>query len=143
MQEGNPLLAYVFWHCQQAEIAATGYENRQRAFHAVLAAVPSSGFLGSFSLRLSHVPWAAGGGDAYEDWYLVQDFRALGLLNEAAVSETVERHRMTQRRLSRLVVPGACTVCSTEPRCDSHSTPIGSANQMACSIVHSSRSSRL
>jgi hypothetical protein len=59
MQEGNPLLAYVFWHCQQAEIAATGYENRQRAFHAVLAAVPSSGFLGSFSMRLSHVPRAS------------------------------------------------------------------------------------
>jgi hypothetical protein len=86
MREGNPLLAYVFWHWKQAEIAATDYENRQRAFHAALAAVPSSGFLGSFSMRLSHASWAAGGGDAYEDWYLVQDFRALGLLNEAAVS---------------------------------------------------------
>jgi len=86
MRKGNPLLAYVFWHWKQAEITAKEYENRQRAFHAALAAAPSAGFLESFSMRLSHAPWAAGGGDAYEDWYLVQDFRALGLLNEAAVS---------------------------------------------------------
>ena len=86
MREGNLLLAYVFWHWKQAEITATDYENRQRAFHAALAAAPSSDSLGSFSVRLSHAPWAAGGGEAYEDWYLVQDFGALGLLNEAAVS---------------------------------------------------------
>src|SRR5262245_65282880 len=86
MQEGELLLAYVFWHWKQAEITASNYENRQRAFHAALAAVPSSGFLGSFSVSLAHAPWAAGGGEAYEDWYLVQDFGALGFLNEAAVS---------------------------------------------------------
>ena len=82
----NRLLAYVFWHWKQAEAASADYETRQRAFHAALAAAPSEDFVGSFSLRLSHAPWAAGGGDAYEDWYLVKDFRALGLLNEAAVS---------------------------------------------------------
>jgi hypothetical protein len=86
MREGNRLLAYVFWHWKRAEITATDYENRQRSFHAALAAEPLSGFLGSFSVHLSHAPWAAGGDDAYEDWYLVQDFGALGLLNEAAVS---------------------------------------------------------
>jgi hypothetical protein len=86
MREGNPLLAYVFWHWKQAEITTTDYEHRQYAFHAALAAAPSAGFLGSFSVGLSGAPWAAGGGDAYEDWYLVQDFGALGLLNEAAVS---------------------------------------------------------
>jgi hypothetical protein len=86
MREGNLLLAYVFWHWKQAEITAKDYENRQRAFHAALAAAPSTGFLGSFSMRLSHAPWAASGGETYEDWYLVQDFSALGLLNEAAVS---------------------------------------------------------
>lgn len=80
------MLAYVFWHWKQAEITARDYENRQRAFHAALGAAPPSDFLGSFSVSLSRAPWAAGGGDAYEDWYLVQDFTALGLLNEAAVS---------------------------------------------------------
>ena len=80
------MLAYVFWHWKQAEITATDYEQRQRAFHAALAAAPSPGFLGSFSVSFSHAPWASGGGEAYEDWYLVQDFASLGLLNEAAVS---------------------------------------------------------
>ena len=79
------MLAYVFWHWKQAEITTDDYESRQRAFHAALAA-PSAGFVGSFSAGLSNAPWAAGGGDAYEDWYLVQDFGALGQLNEAAVS---------------------------------------------------------
>jgi hypothetical protein len=86
MRTENALLAYVFWHWKQTEITATDYENRQRAFHAALAAAPSAGFLESFSMRLSHALWAASGGDPYEDWYLVQDFKALGLLNEAAVS---------------------------------------------------------
>ena len=80
------MLAYVFWHWKQAETTAKDYESRQRAFHAALAAAPPTGFLGSFSLSFSHAPWVAGGGDGYEDWYLVQDFGALGLLNEAAVS---------------------------------------------------------
>ncbi|WP_437317365.1 hypothetical protein [Sorangium sp. So ce385] len=80
------MLAYVFWHWRQPQAAAKDYESRQRAFHAALAAAPSPGFLGSFSVGLSGAPWAAGGGDVYEDWYLVQDFGALGALNEAAVS---------------------------------------------------------
>ncbi len=80
------LLAYVFWHWKKAVITAADYENRQRAFHAALAAAPSPGFLGSFSACLARAPWAADGGEAYEDWYLLQDFATLGLLNEAAVS---------------------------------------------------------
>jgi hypothetical protein len=80
------LLAYVFWHWKRTEIAAEDYDSRQRAFHAALAAAPPSGFLESFSVNLSHAPWAADGSDGYEDWYLVQDFAALGRLNEAAVS---------------------------------------------------------
>jgi hypothetical protein len=80
------LLAYVFWHWKQAEVDAREYEARQRDFHAALASAPSSGFLRSFSGAVSQAPWAAGGGEAYEDWYLLDDFKALGLLNEAAVS---------------------------------------------------------
>ena len=69
--EEHPLLAYVFWHWKQAEVTTREYATRQRAFHAALAAAPSSGFLGSFSIALAQAPWAAGGGEAYEDWYLV------------------------------------------------------------------------
>jgi len=80
------MLAYVFWHWKQSDIAVVKYEIRQRAFHAALADTPPSGFDGSFSVGLSHLPWEAGGGNAYEDWYMVKDFSALGLLNEAAFS---------------------------------------------------------
>src|SRR5262245_13259104 len=58
----NLLLAYVFWHWKRAGVTAKDYENRQRAFHGALAAAPSSGFLGSFSVRLSNASWAADGG---------------------------------------------------------------------------------
>jgi len=81
------LLAYVFWHWKRPEVSANDYEERQRGFHAALRASPSPGFVQSFSLGVSNAPWAAAG-DAYEDWYLVQDFAALGVLNEAAVSSS-------------------------------------------------------
>jgi hypothetical protein len=84
--EGETLLAYVFWHWKQAGIAEEEYEMRQRNFHAALTAAPSSGFVQSFSVAISQAAWAANGSNAYEDWYLVQDFAALGLLNEAAIS---------------------------------------------------------
>jgi len=81
-----PPLAYVFWHWKRPDVAAGDYEARQRRFHAALAAAPPPGFHGSFSVGLARAPWAADGADAYEDWYLVRDFGALGPLSEAAVS---------------------------------------------------------
>ena len=80
------MLAYVFWHWKQRDVAVEAYEQRQQAFHTAFMANPSSGFRGSFSSALTGVPWAAVGGDAYEDWYLIDDFTALGELNQAAVS---------------------------------------------------------
>lgn len=86
MREAPALLAYVFWHWKRPDVAASEYESRQRVFHTALASAPPAGFHGSFSVGLSGAPWAADGADAYEDWYLVSDFAALGELNEAAVS---------------------------------------------------------
>jgi hypothetical protein len=83
--EAHPL-AYVFWHWKRQDVPVAEYEARQRAFHAALAASPPPGFAGSFSLAVSGAPWAAAGGAAYEDWYLVRDFAALGDLNAAAVT---------------------------------------------------------
>ena len=80
------MLAYVFWHWKRTPIAAHEYEALQRAFHAALAADPSSGFQRSLSVGLSGAPWADSGNEAYEDWYLVDDFGALEALNEAAIS---------------------------------------------------------
>jgi hypothetical protein len=69
------------------EVTSIDYEYRQRGFHAALCASPPLGFIDSFSVGVSNAPWVASS-EAYEDWYLVQDFGALGLLNEAAVCGT-------------------------------------------------------
>jgi hypothetical protein len=80
------MLAYVFWHWKRATIPALEYEARQRAFHAALAGAPPAGFERSSCARLTGAPWAADGAEAYEDWYLVHDFAALGVLKDAAIS---------------------------------------------------------
>ena len=80
------MIAYVFWHWRKNSVAALDYENRQQEFHSSLAATPPAGFSTSFSLRVAGAPWVADGLEAYEDWYIVNDFSALGALNEGAVS---------------------------------------------------------
>jgi hypothetical protein len=80
------MLAYVFWHWPLATVGERQYQDRQRHFHAALAAAPSSGFHRSCSHGIGGAPWAAEGGPAYEDWYLVDDSAALDRLNAAAIS---------------------------------------------------------
>ncbi|HEY6728257.1 MAG TPA: hypothetical protein VI197_29810 [Polyangiaceae bacterium] len=80
------MLAYVFSHWRQRDVSASDYEERQRGFHAALAAAPASGSLRSFSVALSGAPWAAGAADSYEDWYLIEDYAALGVLEHSAIS---------------------------------------------------------
>ena len=80
------MLAYVFWHWKQAGISEPDYETHQRNFHEALKAAPLVGYDRSFCAAVSGAAWAANGGDAYEDWYLVQDFVSLDLLNQAAIS---------------------------------------------------------
>jgi hypothetical protein len=80
------MLAYVFWHWRRPEIAREEYERRQQRFHAALQAAPSAGFLTSRSVAIRGAPWAASGGEAYEDWYLMKDSAALDPLNQAAVT---------------------------------------------------------
>ena len=78
------MLAYVFWHRPGGDEIA-GYEARLTAFHAALAEHPPAGFTGSAALRVQAAPWLPGDGPAYEDWYAVETWEALGGLNEAAV----------------------------------------------------------
>jgi hypothetical protein len=81
------MLAYVFWHWPRPEVSAADYEAVQRRFHAALRDAPPEGFLGSRALAVSGARWAGrDGGDAYEDWYLVEGSAALDPLNAAAVS---------------------------------------------------------
>ena len=79
------MLAYVFWHVAAAGTGRADYEERLAGFHAALRADPSPGLGPTATFGLQAVPWLGGRG-GYEDWYLVDDFTALGALNAAAVS---------------------------------------------------------
>jgi hypothetical protein len=78
------MLAYLFWHRPAEEVGRTVYEEACERFHRSLRHAPPAGLLGSAVYRTSELPWLVGGG--YEDWYFLEDFTALGVLNEAAVA---------------------------------------------------------
>jgi hypothetical protein len=105
------VLAYVFWHRPRDRSALAAYERAELAFHHSLARARPAGLRGTALFRVAELPWlppslaaaagvpaveagapAAGAGyeggheAGYEDWYLVEDYTALGILNEAAVS---------------------------------------------------------
>jgi hypothetical protein len=96
------MLAYLSWHRAAAGIEPRAYEDALAHFHRSLAHRPPSGFRGSAAFRLSELPWlvpadgidaAAGNvgadgtaGAGYEDWYLLDDWAAVGVLEEAAVA---------------------------------------------------------
>jgi hypothetical protein len=90
------VLAYLSWHrpavgADLAELSA--YERALAQFHHSLEHMPPSGFRGSATFRTQELPWPLAGQDAdqrgwagYEDWYLLDDWAAVGVLEEAAVS---------------------------------------------------------
>jgi hypothetical protein len=70
------MLAYLFWHRPSSEVDQAEYEGYQREFHAALGTE-------SACFRLAELPFDSGPG--YEDWYLVDDWAALGHLNVEAI----------------------------------------------------------
>ena len=146
------MLAYIAWHRPAAGVDAAAYEQALERFHRSLARVPPSGFGGSCAFHAGAVPQfaqsdeepggeAAGsrGGESrsaqtpsapgYEDWYLVDGWSSLGVLEEAAVAHGHQsRHdavagraalaagavyrlseghpRLTETRISVWVAPG-------------------------------------
>jgi hypothetical protein len=81
----GPLLAYLFWHWPRPGAPIATYEADLLNFHASLAARPPRGFVRSATFAADAASWFPGPRDSYEDWYLVQDWAALGGLNRAAV----------------------------------------------------------
>ncbi len=90
------MLAYLFWHRPHDTVAPEAYEQALVAFHRSLAHSRPVGLCASALFRVAELPWLAPGTDAeeerggelhtaYEDWYIVEDYGALGILNEAAV----------------------------------------------------------
>jgi hypothetical protein len=91
------VLAYLSWHRAAAGVEQGAYEQALERFHRSLAHSSPSGFRGSSAFRLSELPWLAplAGAEAapsYEDWYLLDDWTAVGVLEEAAVAHG---HRTT------------------------------------------------
>jgi hypothetical protein len=79
------MLAYLFWHESRPDVDGDRYVALLQAFHRALRAAPPAAFAGSWSVRLERAPWDAGPATPFEDWYLVEDWAALGTLNDAAV----------------------------------------------------------
>jgi hypothetical protein len=92
------VLAYLFWHRPGPDV--DGYERRLAEFHERLRADPPEGFAGSAAFRID-LPWM---GKGYEDWYLVDDWSALGVLNVAAVDAS---HKAAHDAVARDAAQGA------------------------------------
>lgn len=97
------MLAYVFWHRPAEGVEQEAYERANERLHRSLSHAPPAGFHGSAGYRVDDLPWldAQAG---YEDWYLVADFTALGVLNEAAVAHG---HRSAHDRVAHRFGGGA------------------------------------
>ena len=101
------MLAYLFWHRPLESSDAAAYEQAQVAFHRSLHRAPPVGLCGSSTFRVAGPPWLDAGGEderGYEDWYLVEDYAALGVLNGAAVGRG---HRTVHDAAARLLGAGA------------------------------------
>lgn len=80
------MLAYLLWHRPEEGVEPEVYERAGERFHRSLQRNPPAGFRGSALYRVEGLRWLAAGAVGYEDWYLLDDFAAVGVLNEAAVA---------------------------------------------------------
>jgi hypothetical protein len=86
------VLAYISWHRPALGVDRAAYEQALKRFHGSLAHRPPSGFAGSVAFRMAEPPWLwavtdpCEDGPGYEDWYLVDSWSAVGVLEEAAIS---------------------------------------------------------
>jgi hypothetical protein len=97
------MLAYLFWHSPGDEVKRLAYESAAAALHRSLQSRPPEGFRGSACYRVAELPWL-NVREAYEDWYLLDDFTALGVLSEAVVSRG---HRNAHEHIARSSGAGA------------------------------------
>jgi len=101
------MLAYVFWHWPRPEVEASDYGARLERFHRELAASETAGFRGSRVFAVSSVPGVPEAPGLLEDWYFVDDFAALGVMNDAAVAA---RMRSSHDAAASLVAGGTAGI---------------------------------
>jgi len=93
------MLAYVFWHWPQSNVDIEKYVDHLVTFHQTLAENKPAGFQGSRVFRIHGASWLDTNGDAFEDWYLLDDSAALDVINHAAVSGPCEGpHNLVARQ---------------------------------------------
>ena len=112
------MLAYLFWHRPQPDIGAESYEEALQGFHRSLAHQRPVGLRDSCSFRVSELPWLPAAGPegsaplgGYEDWYLLEDYTSLGVLNEAAVGRG---HRTAHDHAARRLGSGTAGLFALE-----------------------------
>jgi len=105
------MLAYVFWHRPAQPEQVASYEQAHLAFHRTFKHSRPVGMIGSAVFAMSEIPWLSEQGEqtpaGYEDWYLLEDYAALGVLNEAAVGRG---HRSPHDEVARRYGSGAGAV---------------------------------
>lgn len=84
------MLAYVFWHWPRPDIEHGQYLDHLTDFHRTLAANRPPGFQRSVVFRISGANWLNTDGEAYEEWYLLDNSAAMDSLNDSAVSGVCE-----------------------------------------------------
>lgn len=109
------MLAYIFWHRPYLEMERAAFERDLRDFHRALASAHPPGWLESWAFRLRSLPWLAGGGPGYEDWYLVEDFGALGPLNGQAVAGVCQEPHNRVARVTEIGAGGLYRLHHGEP----------------------------
>jgi hypothetical protein len=80
------LLGYVFWHWPLPSASTASYEAKLRSFQRALTSDRPTGLVEALSYRMDRLPWEKKRRRGYEDWYLVEDFSSLGVINQAAVA---------------------------------------------------------
>jgi hypothetical protein len=98
------VFAYVFWHAPAGPTADPSYRGNLLEFHASLAHHPPAGFAGSSTVELPDASWLAGWGECFEDWYLAEDWAAIGALTRGAVAPD---HLMSHDRIAHRSGAGA------------------------------------
>ena len=113
-------LGYVFWHRPLHGVSRAGYEASLLRFQSSLRENPPAGFLDALAFRVDTLPWSRSHSSAYEDWYLVRDFKALGDLNAGAVGPANKSpHDEAARKASAIagglykLIDGKLPACET------------------------------
>ncbi len=92
------MLAYVFWHWPQPNINRESYVDHLVSFQRTLASNKPNGLQHSTVFLIRDAPWLDTRGEAYEEWYLLDDSAAMDRLNDGAVSgECEEPHNRVAR----------------------------------------------